>query len=86
MTRQSSIMSTPERRPAPYGGGRQQQTPVSGCAPITCARWKKRGERVSMLTGLQQYARGDVRRAGVEVLLVGDSASNDVFAKRGSLP
>src|SRR5215207_5705335 len=47
---------------------------------------KERGERFSMLTAYEQYAAQTFDEAGVEVLLVGDSASNNVFGNETSLP
>ena len=40
---------------------------------------KERGERFSMLTAYEQYAAQTFDEAGIEVLLVGDSASNNVY-------
>ncbi len=47
---------------------------------------KERGERFSMLTAYEQYAAATFDEAGVEVLLVGDSASNNVYGNETSLP
>ncbi|VXB32615.1 3-methyl-2-oxobutanoate hydroxymethyltransferase [Nocardioides sp. AX2bis] len=47
---------------------------------------KERGERFSMLTAYDQYAAEIFDEAGVEVLLVGDSASNNVLGHDTSLP
>lgn len=47
---------------------------------------KQRGERFAMLTAYEQYAAQTFDEAGIEVLLVGDSASNNVFANETSLP
>jgi 3-methyl-2-oxobutanoate hydroxymethyltransferase len=79
-------MSTPEET-APYGSG-PDQTP----APIKRVRthhlreMKERGERFSMLTAYEQYAAQTFDEAGIEVLLVGDSASNNVYGNETSLP
>lgn len=83
-------MSTPEET-APYGSG-----PAKGTAPSTAPvkrvrthhlrEMKERGERFSMLTAYEQYAAATFDEAGIEVLLVGDSASNNVYGNETSLP
>jgi 3-methyl-2-oxobutanoate hydroxymethyltransferase len=74
---------------APYGSGpAKAETP----APIKRVRthhlreMKQRGERFAMLTAYEQYAAQTFDEAGIEVLLVGDSASNNVFGNETSLP
>ena len=47
---------------------------------------KERGEKFTMLTAYEQYAAQTFDEAGIEVLLVGDSASNNVFGNETSLP
>lgn len=47
---------------------------------------KERGERFSMLTTYDMYTASIFDEAGVEVLLVGDSASNNVLGNETSLP
>nr|WP_269778381.1 3-methyl-2-oxobutanoate hydroxymethyltransferase [Nocardioides mangrovicus] len=47
---------------------------------------KERGERFSMLTSYDQYTAAIFDEAGVEVLLVGDSASNNVLGNATTLP
>ncbi len=47
---------------------------------------KQRGERWAMLTAYDQYAAATFDEAGIPVLLVGDSASNNVFGNETSLP
>ena len=47
---------------------------------------KQRGEKFTMLTAYEQYAAQTFDEAGIDVLLVGDSASNNVFANETSLP
>lgn len=81
-------MSTPEET-APYGSG-----PAAPAGPPAVKRirthhlreLKERGERFSMLTAYEQYAAATFDEAGIEVLLVGDSASNNVFGNETSLP
>jgi len=47
---------------------------------------KQRGERWAMLTSYDMYTAATFDEAGIPVLLVGDSASNNVFANETSLP
>ena len=47
---------------------------------------KNRGERWAMLTAYDQYTAATFDEAGIPVLLVGDSASNNVYANETSLP
>lgn len=74
---------------APYGEGPQ---PTSEGAPVRRIRthhllqMKERGEKWAMLTAYEQYAAQIFDEAGIAVLLVGDSASNNVFANETSLP
>ncbi|GAA4689018.1 3-methyl-2-oxobutanoate hydroxymethyltransferase [Nocardioides nanhaiensis] len=87
-------MSAPEE-PAPYGGG-TPAPPAGPAAPAAPAakrvrthhlrELKERGERFSMLTAYDQYTAGIFDEAGIEVLLVGDSASNNVYGNETSLP
>jgi len=80
---------------APYGTGPQAAsgaTPPSTAAPVKRVRthhlreMKERGERFAMLTAYEQYAAQTFDEAGIEVLLVGDSASNNVYGNETSLP
>ncbi|MCW2793788.1 MAG: ketopantoate hydroxymethyltransferase [Nocardioides sp.] len=72
---------------APYGTG-----PGASPAPVKRVRthhlreMKRRGEKFTMLTAYEQYAAQTFDEAGIDVLLVGDSASNNVFANETSLP
>lgn len=83
-----STQPTPEET-APYGSG-----PAASSAPVTHKRirthhlreMKQRGEKFTMLTAYEQYAAQTFDEAGIEVLLVGDSASNNVYANETSLP
>lgn len=47
---------------------------------------KDTGNRFAMLTAYEQYTAEIFDQAGIEVLLVGDSASNNVFGNETSLP
>lgn len=83
-------MSTPEET-APYGTGPAQPASTSA-APVTRVRthhlreMKERGERFTMLTAYEQYAAATFDEAGIDALLVGDSASNNVYGNETSLP
>jgi len=81
--------------PAPYGNGPSQATaPSSDAAPKPAAKVrihhlqqaKRDGTRFAMLTAYEQYTAEIFDQAGIEVLLVGDSASNNVFGNETSLP
>jgi 3-methyl-2-oxobutanoate hydroxymethyltransferase len=75
--------------PAPYGSGPSSAT---SAAPIKRVRihhlreMKERGQKWAMLTAYDQYAAQTFDEAGIPVLLVGDSASNNVYANQTSLP
>jgi 3-methyl-2-oxobutanoate hydroxymethyltransferase len=47
---------------------------------------KERGEKWAMLTAYEQYAAQTFDEAGIPVLLVGDSASNNVYGNETSIP
>ncbi|MDQ0679118.1 3-methyl-2-oxobutanoate hydroxymethyltransferase [Arthrobacter pascens] len=81
--------------PAPYGNGSAQVQPApseSAAKPAPRVRIhhlqqaKLDGTRFAMLTAYEQYTAEIFDQAGIEVLLVGDSASNNVFANETSLP
>ncbi|WP_460841688.1 3-methyl-2-oxobutanoate hydroxymethyltransferase [Nocardioides marmoraquaticus] len=78
---------------APYGSG--SGSPAAPAAPTAPARrvrthhlreLKQRGERFAMLTSYDMYTAEVFDEAGIEVLLVGDSASNNVYGHATSLP
>jgi 3-methyl-2-oxobutanoate hydroxymethyltransferase len=81
--------------PAPYGNGpAAAAAPSSDTAKKPVARIrthhlqqaKTNGEHFAMLTAYEQYTAEIFDQAGIEVLLVGDSASNNVFGNETSLP
>ncbi|WP_340538100.1 3-methyl-2-oxobutanoate hydroxymethyltransferase [Nocardioides sp. GXZ039] len=88
-----STSSTPEET-APYGTGpaAPPAAATSATPPLKRVRtqhlreMKERGEKFSMLTAYEQYAAATFDEAGIEVLLVGDSASNNVLGNETSLP
>lgn len=72
---------------APYGTGpARPQAPVKRVRTHHLREMKQRGEKFAMLTAYEQYAAQTFDEAGIEVLLVGDSASNNVFGNETSLP
>lgn len=79
--------ATPEET-APYGSGpaTAAPTPRRRIRTHTLQQMKQRGEKWTMLTAYDQYTAATFDEAGVEVLLVGDSASNNVFGNETSLP
>ncbi|NVN00449.1 3-methyl-2-oxobutanoate hydroxymethyltransferase [Arthrobacter sp. SDTb3-6] len=68
--------------------------PYGRAIPATAARVrthhlqaaKRNGEKFAMLTAYDQYTAQIFDEAGIEVLLVGDSASNNVLGNETSLP
>lgn len=85
----------PTEVPAPYGNG--PVPPVAPSAETAPKRLpkvrthhlqqaKNEGRRFAMLTAYEQYTAEIFDEAGIEVLLVGDSASNNVFGNETSLP
>ncbi|HSL37241.1 MAG TPA: 3-methyl-2-oxobutanoate hydroxymethyltransferase, partial [Arthrobacter sp.] len=80
-----------ETSPAAAPGSTAGQEPGAR-KPVTKIRThhlrqaKLNGERFAMLTAYDQYTAEIFDQAGIEVLLVGDSASNNVFGNETSLP
>jgi 3-methyl-2-oxobutanoate hydroxymethyltransferase len=87
-------------QPAPYGGASSATPaapPAEPAAPSGSPsrrkvrthhlrEMKQRGERFSMLTSYDMYTAATFDEAGIPVLLVGDSASNNVYGNETSLP
>ena len=73
-------MTTEE--PAPYGSGPN----IKRIRTHHLQQMKESGQKWTMLTAYDQYAAAIFDEAGIEVLLIGDSASNNVFANETSLP
>ena len=80
--------------PAPYGAG---PAPADAAAPGAAPpprrtrvhhlrQMKERGERFAMLTAYDQYAAAVFEEAGIPVLLVGDSAANNVLGYETTVP
>ena len=80
--------STAAEGPAPYGSG----PAGAGVQPVKRIRihhlraMKERGERFAMLTAYEQFAAEIFDEAGIPLLLVGDSAANNVFGYETTLP
>ncbi|MHA7286340.1 3-methyl-2-oxobutanoate hydroxymethyltransferase [Arthrobacter sp. MDT3-44] len=84
--------------PAPYGEGAATTTPArEATAPASTKpagririhhlqQAKDQGGRFAMLTAYDQYAAQVFDEAGIELLLVGDSAANNVLGHATTLP
>ena len=78
--------------PAPYGNGPGSMDDPAPASPLKRIRiphlqaMKERGERWAMLTAYDQYAAEIFDHAGIPVLLVGDSAGNNVYGYETTLP
>lgn len=86
---------TSAEAPAPYASGPSRievQTTDTSNSPGGRIRTrhlqqvKDKNHRFAMLTAYEQYSAEIFDQAGIEVLLVGDSASNNVFGHETSLP
>lgn len=78
---------------APYGTGAAASSTASAPAkPVRKVRthhlreMKQRGDKITMLTSYDMYTAQIFDEAGVDLLLVGDSASNNVLGNETSLP
>lgn len=82
-------MSDSGETAAPYGTGPTMPAATASRRRVRVhhlREMKERGEKWAMLTAYEQYAAQTFDEAGIPVLLVGDSASNNVFANETSLP
>ena len=73
----------------PYGSGPQAASTGPEVRRVRIhhlQEMKRRGEKWAMLTAYEQYAAQTFDEAGIDVLLVGDSASNNVYGNETSLP
>ncbi|GAA3625523.1 3-methyl-2-oxobutanoate hydroxymethyltransferase [Kineosporia mesophila] len=83
-------MNQQPEEPAPYGGART--TPDATDVVLKKIRiphlhqMKARGERWAMLTAYDQLSAAVFDAAGIPVLLVGDSAANNVYGHSTTLP
>src|SRR6476660_2050180 len=75
---------------APYGSGAASggtdAKPVKRVRTHHLREMKERGEKWAMLTAYDMYTAATFDEAGIPVLLVGDSASNNVYGNETSLP
>src|SRR5689334_11829425 len=73
---------------APYGTGAAKPAESTRKRVRThhLREMKERGEKFAMLTAYDMYTAAAFDDAGIEVLLVGDSASNNVLGNETSLP
>jgi 3-methyl-2-oxobutanoate hydroxymethyltransferase len=75
---------------APYGsgaaGGGTDPKPLRRVRTHHLREMKERGEKWAMLTAYDMYTAATFDEAGIPVLLVGDSASNNVYGNETSLP
>ena len=82
-------MSESGETTAPYGEGPKaagQGKPIRRIRTHHLLEMKQRGEKWAMLTAYEQYAAQTFDEAGIPVLLVGDSASNNVYGNETSIP
>jgi 3-methyl-2-oxobutanoate hydroxymethyltransferase len=80
------MSDTGSEHPAPYGTGPAEPKPVRRIRTHHLREMNERGEKFAMLTAYEQYAAQTFDEAGIPVMLVGDSASNNVFGNETSLP
>lgn len=71
---------------APYGSGPTTDRSVKRVRTHHLQQWKDEGHRWAMLTAYDQYTAQIFDEAGIPVMLVGDSAANNVFGYESSLP
>jgi 3-methyl-2-oxobutanoate hydroxymethyltransferase len=76
-------MSEQQEEAAPYGGA---AVPVKKIRIHHLQQMKARGERWAMLTAYDQLSAAVFDAAGIPVLLVGDSAANNVLGHQTTLP
>ncbi len=72
--------------PAPYGSGSSSNPAIRKVRTHHLQEMKSRGERFTMLTAYDMYTAQIFDEAGIELLLVGDSASNNVYGNETSIP
>ncbi|MDR3409363.1 MAG: 3-methyl-2-oxobutanoate hydroxymethyltransferase [Formivibrio sp.] len=71
---------------APYGNGATPGMSNSRVRIPHLKQMKERGQKWAMLTAYDMYTAAIFEAAGIPVLLVGDSASNNVYGNETSLP
>jgi len=78
--------TTVSEQPAPYGHAPVSVTTGGRIRIHHLQQMKERGERWAMLTAYDMYTAATFDDAGIPVLLVGDSAANNVYGYETSLP
>ena len=74
-------------QPAPYGGqASAPAAPLRRIRTLDLIKAKAEGRRWAMLTSYDQYTAALFEQAGVEALLIGDSAANNVYGHATTLP
>lgn len=74
-------------QPAPYGGPvSAPAAPTRRIRTLDLIKAKAEGRRWAMLTSYDQYTAALFEQAGVEALLIGDSAANNVYGHTTTLP
>ncbi len=92
MTSSTDSTAPRDETPAPYGTGTTSSPAPVDAAPPKRVRvphlrqMKERGERFAMLTSYDQMTAEVFDAAGIPVLLVGDSAANNVLGYDTTLP
>ncbi|HEX5533072.1 MAG TPA: 3-methyl-2-oxobutanoate hydroxymethyltransferase [Actinomycetales bacterium] len=79
----------PSEQPAPYGSGPTASTAAAPTRRVRIHHLQQMtdaGEKWAMLTAYDQYTAEIFDEAGIPVLLVGDSAANNVYGYESSLP
>ena len=72
---------------APYGAGAAAPAaPRKRIRTHHLREMKERGEKITMLTAYDMFTAATFDEAGIDLLLVGDSASNNVLGNETSLP
>ena len=79
--------TTSAEQPAPYGGqASAPAAPLRRIRTLDLIKAKAEGRRWAMLTSYDQYTAALFEQAGVEALLIGDSAANNVYGHATTLP
>lgn len=73
-------------QPAPYGTAPSPGSAGPRIRTRHLQEMKERGEKWAMLTAYDMYTAATFDDAGIPVLLVGDSASNNVYGNETSIP
>jgi len=71
---------------SPYGQDKTPAAPRKRIRVPHLIEMKKRGQKWAMLTAYDMYMAAAFDEAGIPVLLIGDSASNNVYGNETSLP